>query len=723
MLLTLGKERSNSKPGDRRCSRRILWVSEVWDSRNQTRKLVRHFVTNVISKPKKYSTEIETIVVNTPYRDMYNHGCSTPIRPRQLLDMEVSNLKGCACAWKQLANIGIARYLQERGYGNSAVQLGRDWGLNPQELPFAPAVKTHTLISILQHGLAYDELLASVHTNHVTPPQSSAERFPVIGKGKRYTFIDERKRRASTQLDEHVEVENVRSGPRKRARTKANGVPPMLNMQSMSRRQSKTSILEPEANGNSMDFDQPDISPVHELPSHTADEEAEVEVKMDVEEPVPEPEPIPIVSTLETGQSIGVQSEKLVEERLAHTVADMVLPGVDIMHTSWSPHEPNVLLATGGSLWGSWRVRVPTNNPETNEPDNKPVLDSGDFTNHGSDCKKYFITASTWVASGDVVIAVEGGDDGGGSRLHLLRHTTDVSLITRISSTVVCLRWNWRPHALLSVSLSHGRSSITVWDVVNDRRVGTTTTSKPVLDAAWAGHDENNIIICGEHFLDVHHISESSCILRHIATDVVWEKIKYDFSSNKLACLSPEDGLIGLLDLYEYGLFKTEAAHEGEITAMEWQPIDDTIYPDKLTWRFLATSSTDGTIKLWRALETLQCTATFHMGSSTPVMALAFSVNGGLIAAAGDRKIAVWKVEAEGDGKPKAIWYPAEHREHLEYHVNGDGDGDGNVNGNMEIEDEDIEGPEAPFHSLSWNLNGTMVAYGQGKRITVIDVR
>ena len=48
------------------------------------------------------------------------------------------------------------------GHGKTAARLQRDWGLDPETLPFARRIKTHALISLVQKGLQYHEIEKSL---------------------------------------------------------------------------------------------------------------------------------------------------------------------------------------------------------------------------------------------------------------------------------------------------------------------------------------------------------------------------------------------------------------------------------------------------------------------------------------------------------------------------------------------------------------------------------
>jgi hypothetical protein len=48
------------------------------------------------------------------------------------------------------------------GHGEAAVTLQRAWNRDPQTLPFAPYIRTHALVSLVQKGLQYHELEQSL---------------------------------------------------------------------------------------------------------------------------------------------------------------------------------------------------------------------------------------------------------------------------------------------------------------------------------------------------------------------------------------------------------------------------------------------------------------------------------------------------------------------------------------------------------------------------------
>jgi hypothetical protein len=62
--------------------------------------------------------------------------------------------------------------------------LQREWNADPQKLPFAPYVKPHALITLVQKGLQYHELEQLVdQVRFLCPPSgTSLIRFAAEGK-------------------------------------------------------------------------------------------------------------------------------------------------------------------------------------------------------------------------------------------------------------------------------------------------------------------------------------------------------------------------------------------------------------------------------------------------------------------------------------------------------------------------------------------------------------
>ena len=144
-------------------------------------------------------------------------------------------------------------------------------------------------------------------------------------------------------------------------------------------------------------------------------------------------------------------------------------------------------------------------------------------------------------------------------------------------------------------------------------------------------------------------------------------------------------------------------AHDEEITALEWQPL-----PSGRTNtgpRLLATSSLDGTVRIWGGREPWSLLHTLSLGHINPVMAMAFSTDGTAIAAVSYGRILVWN--AREGGTPKAVWNGKMLEEAR------------TVNGNTAAANGDSD---ADIHSLSWDADSSKIAYTVNRQVSILPI-
>ena len=65
-----------------------------------------------------------------------------------------------------------------QGHGQTAARLQRDWGLDPETLPFARHIRTHALISLVQKGLLYHEIEHSLNKARRIRAEESSNLHP-----------------------------------------------------------------------------------------------------------------------------------------------------------------------------------------------------------------------------------------------------------------------------------------------------------------------------------------------------------------------------------------------------------------------------------------------------------------------------------------------------------------------------------------------------------------
>lgn len=144
------------------------------------------------------------------------------------------------------------------------------------------------------------------------------------------------------------------------------------------------------------------------------------------------------------------------------------------------------------------------------------------------------------------------------------------------------------------------------------------------------------------------------------------------------------------------GLCQTYNAHQGVITALSWQPLQDA--PDTLeeTERLVASAGEDGAISIWNARSS-DTKAKYSMTMSTAVVAIAFTPDGAYLAGATNEQILIWKTD--DIHLPIASW------------VRNDDAGWRTPQSHASSPDEDL-------FSLSWDANGRKLAYGVNSRVS-----
>jgi len=569
------------------------------------------------------------------------------------------------------------------------VQLNREWKVEPEKYEFAPSVKGGTLISLIQNGLLYDDLLAEAQ-----------------GSVKQYTFIDQPFRRPAVQVST---IE--RPPPRRPSRAGIDGhAAPSENVDVVQPAVSQSCVETPD-DAQVLGDDAMDVDKEAHAAIITGQKVASSEspVKPDAGE-----EPTTFATTLELGNSVGIQSESRIEYSVPEMVINTMIPGSDIVHLTWHPQIPSHFMATGGSIWRRWEVPASPSAPLTG-------ITSSDFGSAAANGKKFYIDAVAWSPCGEYLALVMETEISlygkRGTMLKILDQDCKGADLSHNVGTVLSLRWNSDSTLLLAASSivseapasskNEPRGRLTVWNIELESLSTSLSTTKPALDACWV--PDNGILACGEHFIVWHDSDKPDASPKQMHTDIVWDKVAYEQSTNTALFLAPEAMTLGIWDLTSLS-FRQQPVHESLVSSFALQPLQAR-YPT----RFVATCCVAGNIKLWSYMQNdggvLECVQDFHMENDVPAMAVAFSPGGDKIAAAGGSQIQVW--EARVGGKILAKWEALSDDEGR----NGDAmDTHRNVNSQLEeMEDDD----EEPFHTLSWNSDGTRLAYGRdGNRVT-----
>ena len=473
---------------------------------------------------------------------------------------------------------------------------------------------------------------------------------------------------------------------------------------------------------------------------------------------------IQVIATLKDGRSVGVQSDKVTD--LGPETAVLRVPGKNVTHALWSPRDP-ALLATGGdALCRLWAL--PTNptaslglarsaqlqqphphphpHPHTHTRHSNPDVHqqsstspnghvngntngngaNGSNANNDSAAAHVLnldpssivdlydaspdskVTAMAWSPDG-AQIAVAMSSQAGGRTGEVTIHSKSGTLIDELPGgmeTVTHLSWNPSGSLLLGISHSdENNSTLMVWELVNSLAIEPFNLDSAILDATWL--DDRSFMICGDNLIAETSVQESMIGPLRARTDLgdsrEWSQICYDAVTQTTAIAACDSGVLALLDAS--GALHFAQAHAAQITALKFQPLAN---PNALAYdapRLFATGGEDGSIKLWDAKKPIELVHELELGKESQTLALSFTPDGYLIAAASWGTILFWNAEA--GGAPRAAWDGSK----VGWQLHGAG-----INGHRDAETGDVamtdDDDAAALPSLSWDADGGKIAFG-----------
>jgi len=550
---------------------------------------------------------------------------------------------------------------------------------------------------MLQDGLAYDELLASAGQRPAQTEEDSA--IPTTSTPRRkYAFIMSKKRRGS-DVPPMTSNEATRKKPRREVEEPPPPVPEATELVRPRQRGRKKSTVARVQAEETVATENEVVEPEPKPSSPPAD----VEMTAD--------SPIRPSNTLEVGNSVGIQTDPLPPEPSATAILDSTIPGAQIFSLNWSRSDPSQLTATGDSIWQSWFI-PPTTMEDEQLTDPRTV-------NHGVQNNNAFISAIAIArATKDVALAVEQRKGQAELLLQTASNTvpgpatphTDITCLCPNSDVVVALRWSESADKLLVLSAANGRAKISLYAVSPEPHfVDEAILQNFSFDSVWINNTE--LITCGTPYLFLFTLSPTLQIAKKLQHAHEFSAMRFDKHTRRVACI---DIIAGQLHLLDTKLFQLEASatQEGGIHAAEWQPIDQQWTAN--TPRILATASPRGTVNIWDARETLQLLHTFEMGDGITAQAISFSPDGQLIAAAGENRVRVWRtMENPETGRPILQWQAPSSQDEQEEEQNRM-----DVEGTVQADD----GESWAFGQLSWNSDGSRLAYSNGDKLRVLAI-
>ncbi|MCJ1280780.1 hypothetical protein MMC26_000097 [Xylographa opegraphella] len=419
------------------------------------------------------------------------------------------------------------------------------------------------------------------------------------------------------------------------------------------------------------------------------------------------PTPTP---TLTNGRSVGVQSDKVAELGPGTTVL-RVPEKKNVTHAAWNPRDPRIL-ATGGTalcrLWTLAYVPAAPTSPSVDAPDGSPKqYTPTDLLDGSENC---FVTSMAWSPDGEY-LAVAHYASSPVSRGMIVTCTKDGAMLDELpggTDMVLNLAWNASGSLILGVTHSDDvDSTLVVWDVQTGSSMQPFHLPTAVLDAAWT--EDRKFVVCGNGLIAESHIEDHSIdALRStrlgVDSSCEWSKIRYDDVTHSMAIAAETSGDLAIVD--SSGTMRVKRAHDAEITGLVYQPLSNpATFPDSVP-RLLATASIDGSIKIWDARRPFDLVQSFGLGSASPALAMSFTPDGYLVAAASWDKVLFWK--AEGRGMPTATWRgkDGEWQTGLDHHMDG-------------VDDDDDDEMRMDTHSLSWDAHGKKLAYGLRDQVCI----
>lgn len=576
------------------------------------------------------------------------------------------------------------------GLGDAAVTLQRAWNRDPQSLPFAPYIKTHALVSLVQKGLQYYELEHSLDKDGNPIPISPSSYF--FGPEP----LDAEALKSQGGGPVHEAGDHGTDQPTSKiAETNGHLTTTAVTHPSRPKKSRKGEV---DGDGDAMEIDATN-GIVHEppFPANVVDGDGDVSMAQDQE-----PVAAPPIFTLTNGHSVGVQitPAKAADLSPNTTILDVAVSG-HVTNTLWRPRDPTVVAAAGDTFCSLWKLPSSSSMPV----EEKLIENNGDNT-----C----VSAIAWDSTGQKLAVATYSDMRGSITMYDV-HGNAVDLLPEVPRMITGLHWAEQSSHLVVVASDSKISELALWDdsVRPDEFPSPQVVDNSIYDFIWL--NDRQAYACGDgavYQCDVDSRINISQTFSSGGTNAAWTYVRCADreGSPVVVTASTEDARIWV-PTHDMVL---DNAHQSEITAIELRSQSPRSDSERQSPHLvLASSSTDDTVKVWNIdldLKCFNCVHRLFLGPSTPALTSSISPDWYALAAASKDKLYIWNIER--GGVPMASWTVPDHEEKKK---------EDGPNGSLNA--HSVSEELLPVRSLSWDADGKRLAFGFGKQVAIVNMQ
>lgn len=425
-----------------------------------------------------------------------------------------------------------------------------------------------------------------------------------------------------------------------------------------------------------------------------------------------------VMATLDNGWSVGVQfgpakiadAEVLVAQSIILHVADED----HVTNTLWRPTDPTVLAASGHDFVGVWKIANQLSPPGAVLPPFQSVIDRRDDA---------MVSAMAWEPEGTMLaIAVFDHHTAGAIRIYDGHDAVLIESLPAAQRLITTLRWQKIGSRLMGFAASSEESFLVLWDLSGSVPLPGTfsiTVSEQINDISWANHDNSSIVCAAGDGVVYQCRAIPDLVIENKwfsppGDHSNWTLVKCSWWSEESAIIVAASADPPALWIPAKNIFARDI-HNQLLTSLDLRPVQPA-HPDRDPYCDFATSSLDGTVKIWRYSDpsvSIECLFKLCIADSGPVMGLSYAPDGQSIAAASYDKVVLWN--AEKRAPPIAKWEGHE----------SDWGGAYLMRKRLRAQGETVSedgAREDTEHSLTWDAEGRRLALALGNQVCCLSL-